>query len=192
MYLYLMDEFTLFMEVPHMKKLLSFLLILSMLLCMSVSAFAASPYIGPGGGGDSGDGGGQGGSGGRGGYGIKPDEVDLEVVPEPAELSAEAPSDSSDDKKVECVDFVKLTPEHQEEARREIARLLNAGYRVVSGFAVRVVGAEGEVMTGVKVTYLVPDGCDIFVNGKKVTPFELNGKLYIEVTTLAYVLMAFE
>ena len=37
------------------------------------------------------------GQGGSGGYGIRPDEVDLEVVPEPAQLSAEAPSDSSDD-----------------------------------------------------------------------------------------------
>ena len=146
-----------------MKKLLSFILVLTMLMSVTVLAFADSPNINPE----------------DGGYGVNSDEIDLDSIPE-----TEA---STDKEKVECVEFTKLTPENQAIVRTLAMNLINSGYKIVSGFAVRVIGDENGVIEDVIVRIKVPKDYDVFVDGVQVIPTEENGEFFIDVTTPAFV-----
>lgn len=154
-----------------MKKVLSFVLILSLLLSMSVVAFAAgSPVVGPGG--DS--------ANVAVPAPVKNDEVDIDSIPETAGVS-------TDNDAAIITAFSALNAKNKALAMKYAAELINKGYKIVSGFA--VVGAEDQnaVVEGVKVFVTIPDGCSVFVNGEEVTPTEVDGKLVITVTTPAFV-----
>ncbi len=154
-----------------MKKVLSFVLILSLLLSMSVVAFAAgSPVVGPGG--DS--------ANVVVPAPVKNDEVDIDSIPKTAGVS-------TDNDAVIITAFSALNAKNKALAMKYAAELINKGYKIVSGFAVVDAKDQNAVVEGVKVFVTIPDGCSIFVNDGEVTPAEVDGKLEITVTTPAFV-----
>ena len=159
-----------------MKKVLSTVLMLAIILSLAAVAFAAdSPHYSPssdpvvepevylGGGGGS--------------------DVDLASVPMPSDVSCD-----NDDVAIyslaNCPDALKET------AKQEIAALKRSGYKIDCGF-VLTAKSNGTAACTVKLSAKdVPDGAQIFVNGAAVQAELKDGYFVFDVTLPAIVLVA--
>lgn len=158
-----------------MKKVLSTVLMLAIILSLSAVAFAADsphsssssdPVVEPevyyGGGGS---------------------DVDLASVPMPSDVSCD-----NDDVAIyslaNCPDALKET------AKQEIAALKRSGYKIDCGF-VLTAKSNGTAACTVKLSAKdVPDGAQIFVNGAAVQAELKDGYFVFDVTLPAIVLVA--
>jgi hypothetical protein len=156
------------MEVLIMKKVLAIVLMLALVLSISAVAFAApSPSS----------------------SGNKSAEPEVYApAPAPAKedeeevlASIELPEDVAVDSDVEVAAMADSPAEVKELAADVVSDLEDAGYTVISGFSV---WSESGDVTSCEVTVQaedVPEGAEIFVNGKKIVVTLVDGVYKFEV-----------
>ena len=164
------------MEVLIMKKFLTFVLMLAIVMSLSAVAFAdlsphtssndpvVEPEVYNGGGSSSAD-------------------VDLSAISMPKDVS----SDDDDvvvAKLAECPDAMKET------AKQETAALKRSGYKIDCGFSAWSKSGKTAACTIKLSEKDVPDGSQIFVNGAAIQAELKDGYYFFEVTLPAIVLVA--
>lgn len=160
-----------------MKKVLSVVLMLAMILSLSAAAFAGVSYPSYSDGGDD-----------------QPEvfdpapvpvnnDVDLNAVAMPKDVSCDD-DDVIVDKLANCPDAMKET------AKKELAALKRSGYKIDCGFGAWSKSGK-TVACMIKLSEKdVPDGSQIFVNGAAVQAELKDGYYFFEVSLPAIILVA--